>query len=273
MSDLYQGKTALITGASSGIGEAFAHELARRGMHLILVARSETHLNELAHELSSRYQIQTHVLAADLSQHQAIQQIKEAVESRSLTVDLLINNAGFATYDYFEQIDPERDHQQVMVNVNAVVALSHAFLPGMLRRGAGSIINIASRGAFQPAPFMSVYAASKAFVLSFSQALWAEYRKRGIHVLAVCPGPVDTHFFAVAGGARRGIEAKATPEFIVNASLRALERRRSLIIPGWRIFLTSQIVSRLLPRPFVAQLVEHLTHPGQSKPTGQVVRA
>jgi uncharacterized protein len=257
----YRDKTALITGASSGIGESFARVLAARGMHLILVARSEERLHMLSDELSRHYGIKAYVIATDLSQPGAAKCVKAAVQERSLTVHLLVNNAGFAVYDHFEKIDPERDHQQVMVNVSAVVDLAHAFLPDMVARGEGAVINVSSRGAFQPGAYFAVYAASKAFVLSFSEALWAEFRERGIDVLALCPGPVDTNFFNVVGRERRGLEAKASPESIVVVALKALEQRKSFVIPEWRIWLSSQIMSRLLPRAFVARTLERLTRP------------
>lgn len=149
----------------------------------------------------------------------------------------------------------------MMVDVSAVVDLAHAFLPDMVARGEGAVINVSSRGAFQPGAYFAVYAASKAFVLSFSEALWAEYRKRGIDVLALCPGPVDTNFFNVVGRERRGLEAKASPERIVAVALKALEQRKSFVIPGWRMWLSSQIMSRLLPRAFVARTLERLTRP------------
>jgi len=133
----YQGKTALITGASSGIGEAFARELARRGMNLILVARSEDRLQRLSDELSKHYGIKADVIATDLSQPGAAKRVKAAVQERALAVHMLVNNAGFAIYDHFERIDPERDHQQVMVNVSTVVDMAHAFLPDMAVRGEG----------------------------------------------------------------------------------------------------------------------------------------
>jgi uncharacterized protein len=257
----YQGKTALITGATSGIGEAFARELAARGMHLIIVARSLERLQQLANELSKLYPNQVYVIPADLSQPGAATKLKAAVVERALEVHMLINNAGFATYDNFERIDPERDHQQVMVNVAAVVNLAHAFIPDMLKCGEGAVINVASRAAFQPTPYFATYAASKAFVLSFSEALSVEYRKRGIRVLAVCPGPVDTNFFKVAGGQRRGAKTKVSPERVVAASLRALERGKSIVIPGWSIWLSSQVASRLFPRSLSTRLVGWVTRP------------
>jgi len=167
----YQGKTALITGASSGIGEAFAQGLAARGMNVILVARSETILNTLAQKLDEQYHVRTTVIPADLSHLDASATIKERVQELGLQVDLLVNNAGFGTYGHFETLDAQRDREEVLVNVAAVVDLSHAFLPAMFERGEGAIINVASTASFQPAPYMAIYGASKAFVLSFSAAL------------------------------------------------------------------------------------------------------
>jgi uncharacterized protein len=168
----YQGKTALITGASSGIGRAFAHALARRGMAVVLIARSEERLLALATDLSQRYGIRAEVIPADLSQEDAIRQIRHEVELHELVIDLLVNNAGFATNGYFERLSPERDHDQVTVDVTSVVDLAHAFVPALLERSPGAaIINVASTAGFQPLSYMAVYGASKAFVLSFSQAL------------------------------------------------------------------------------------------------------
>lgn len=141
----YQGKTALITGASSGIGRAFAQALARRGMSVVLVARSEERMRILATELSQRYGVRTEVIPADLSQEDATRQIRHEIQQRGLAVDLLVNNAGFATNGYFEKLSPERDHDQVMVDVAAVVHLTHAFVPALLEHSPGAaIINVAS---------------------------------------------------------------------------------------------------------------------------------
>src|SRR6266567_5405950 len=159
----YQGKTALITGASSGIGRAFACALAERGMSVVLVARSEERLRALAIELSERHKVRAEVITADLSQEGAIQQIQLEVQRRDLVIDLLVNNAGFAANGFFETLSTETDHQQVMVDVTAVVDLAHAFTPALLERSPGAaIINVASTAGFQPLPYMAVYGASKA---------------------------------------------------------------------------------------------------------------
>ncbi|MBV9690639.1 MAG: SDR family NAD(P)-dependent oxidoreductase [Ktedonobacteraceae bacterium] len=156
----YQGRTALVTGASSGIGEAFARALAGRGMNVVLVARSEEKLRALAAELSGQYCVRAEVMAADLGQEQAVQLIEQEVERRGLTIDLLVNNAGFGTYGLFETLSPEREHQEVMVNIAATVALTHAFVPSMTARGQGAVINLSSVAGFQPLPYMAVYGAS-----------------------------------------------------------------------------------------------------------------
>lgn len=258
----YHGKTALITGASSGIGQVFARVLAERGMSLVLVARSEERLRTLAAELSARYAIRAEVLPADLGQEAAARQISQEVLARGLSVDLLINNAGFATNGAFETLSAERDHEQVMVDVAAVVNLTHAFIPELLKRSPGTgIINVASTASFQPLPYMAVYGASKAFVLSFSQALAEEYRTRGLRVLALCPGATETPFFTIAGEAA-SVGRRRTPEQVVATGLRALEQGRSVAIDGSFNALLAQI-PRLFPRRFVAQVAGRAVRPAQ----------
>jgi uncharacterized protein len=249
----YQGKTSLITGASSGIGRVFAHALARRGMSVVLVARSEERLRALATKLSQRYGVRAEVISADLSQQDAIGHIQREVKLLGLVIDLLINNAGFATNGYFEALSPERDHDQVMVDVTAVVDLTHAVVPALLERSPGAaIINVASTAGFQPLPYMAVYGASKAFVLSFSQALAEEYRTRGLRVLALCPGATETAFFDVAGESA-SFGRRRTPEQVVATGLRALERRRSVVIDGFFNTLATQLI-RFFPRRFIARM-------------------
>ena len=258
----YQGKTALITGASSGIGRAFAHALARRGMSVVLVARSQERLHALATELSQRHGIRAEVIPADLSQEDAIRQIQREVQQRGLVIDLLVNNAGFATNGYFETLSPERDHEQVMVDVTAVVDLTHAFVPALLERSPGAaIINVASTAGFQPLPYMAVYGASKAFVLSFSQALAEEYRTRGLRVLSLCPGATETAFFDVAGESA-SFGRRRTPEQAVATGLRALERGRSVVIDGFFNTLAAQL-TRFFPRRFIARMAGLSVRPRQ----------
>ncbi len=209
----YRGKTALVTGASAGIGAEFARALAARGSDVILVARSQERLRALADELARDFGVRAEVIAADLTRADAARDLYAEAEVRGLTVDLLINNAGFGTHGPFETLAPARDHAEVMLNVAAVVDLTHLFLPAMLKRGDGAVINVASTASFQPVPYMAVYGATKAFVLSFSEALWAECRGRGVRVLALCPGTTATEFFDVVGtqDAGRGDRRQAHP--------------------------------------------------------------
>jgi short-subunit dehydrogenase len=261
----YQGKTALITGASSGIGAAFARALAARGMHVILVARAETTLRSMADDFAVRHKIRAEVVPVDLSRDDAAREVAATIAQRGLSVDLLVNNAGFTTFGRFEDLTLERDHAQVMVNITALVDLTHAFVPAMLARGNGGIINVASIAAFMPSPYQVVYPATKAFVLTFSYGLHAALQRRGIQVLAVCPGAVATNFFEagqapeiraaarLSGGAR-------TPEQVVATSLRAFEAGKSMVIDG-RINAATVALARLLPRSLLAQIVGRVTRP------------
>jgi uncharacterized protein len=251
----YQNRTALITGASSGIGKAFAQELAKRRMNVVLVARSEDKLHQLSAELHQAYGIQSEVIVADLCQAGAALQVYETVRARHLKINLLINNAGFLNYGAFDRIPPDRDRQQVMLNVLALVDLTHAFIPDLLANDAGGAIDLSSSGAFQPMPYMAVYGATKAFVLSFSEALWAEYRHRGLRVLALCPGPTKTS--ALVDVFDNG---KATsPDRVVSDALKAFDRQRSYTIPGIGNYLLANTVPRLLPRSLVAQIMAKIT--------------
>jgi uncharacterized protein len=254
----YAGKTALITGASSGIGAAFANALAARGANLVLVARSADKLETLAAELRSRHQkITIDIISADLTREQAVAEIHHELRQRNLRVSVLVNNAGFSTNGAFETIASSLDHQQIMLNVAAVVNLTHEYIPEMLDQGEGIVINVGSTTSFYPLPQQAVYAASKAFVLSFSEALWVEYRQRGIRVLALCPGATDTAFFTTMG--RDVTLKKHTPEKVVQVALAALDQNRHYVIPGLRNTLESALLPRLLPRSLVARLVGTLS--------------
>ena len=256
----YQGKTALITGASTGIGATFARALAARGANLILVARSEDKLHTLAAELSAHQKILTHVIPTDLSQEGAALTLAQTIQQQGLYVDILVNNAGFATYGHFETLSASRDHAQALLNMVAVVDLTHAFLPPMLERGEGVIINVASTAGFQPVPYMAVYGASKAFVLSFSEALWGEYRKRGIRVLALCPGSTDTPFFKVVGAEEAKVGGMRTPEQVVATALRAVDQGRSTVVDGVANYLQTMSV-RFFPRQVITQMSGRFLQP------------
>jgi uncharacterized protein len=256
----YTGKMALITGASTGIGRAFALELAKRGMSVILVARSEDKLRVLATEIAKTYKVRAEVIVSDLGEAGAAQDVYQQVEQRKLAVDLLVNNAGLGASGLFESFPAERHHQQVMVNMAALVEMSHVFLPSLLKRpGETAIINLASTLAFQPVPYMSVYGATKAFVLSFSEALAEENRGRGLRVQALCPGLTDTPFLQVPG---QGVERNAgrTAEQVVATSLYALERNQVVVVDGAQNAWVSELY-RVLPRWLMARVMGSALRP------------
>jgi hypothetical protein len=237
--------TALITGASSGIGAAFARELAQRSMDLVLVARSATKLQLLAHDLNQRHQVQVEVIVQDLLEPDAATTVYQWVQNLGWSIDMLINNAGFGDYGVF--CDRDRQRQ-----------------PQMLERQSGSILNIASIAGFQPIPYLSVYAATKAFVLSFSEALWAETKAQGVCVLAVCPGPTDSQFFEVAEfpTSFSGRKQKLVPaEEVVQEALKALAAKRANVVTGG---FGNQVVvnlSRFWPRQALVGTVEQFFRP------------
>jgi short-subunit dehydrogenase len=242
----YRGRTALITGASSGIGAEFARALAQRGMNQVLVARSEDKLRALRTEVLQKHaDLRVEVVTADLSQRGAGAGVHARTEQLGLTVDLLVNNAGFGTMGAFGTLPWERERDEIMVNVVGVVELTRLFLPGMLARGGG-VINVASVAAFQPFPYMAVYGATKAFVLSFSEALAAECRDRGVRILALCPGPVETPFFDHVPPTDV-LRSRDTPQHVVMAGLKAFDGGRGYYIPRMRDYVLAQM-SRLLPR-------------------------
>lgn len=248
-----EGTTALITGASSGIGEAFARALAQRGTALILTARSKAKLEQLADELRERYQITVHVFPKDLSLAQAPLELFEEIQKNRLTVDILINNAGFGRWTDFLGERMDGYEQMVALNINALVRLTHLCLPAMLARRSGGVINVASTAAFQPISFLAIYAASKAFVLNFTEALAGEYRGKGIQVLALCPGPTDTNFSSVAR-ANTPDTHSATAAEVAEAGLAAFVNGRSCLVHGRRNYLTS-LLPRMLPRAMVIGIV------------------
>lgn len=247
-------KTTLITGASSGIGESFARRLAARGDNLLLVARSENKLASLCNELGRASNINAQYVASDLTERDAPQQLFEETNRRKLEVELLINNAGFGSVGDFTQLDLTRELQMIDLNITSLVALSHLYLQPMRARKSGAIINVASTAAFQPVPYMTTYAATKAFVLSFSEALWEENRAHNIKVLALCPGVTETNFFAAARmGEKPPMRVAQTPEQVVETALKGLARNDSHIISGWANFLTTQS-ERLFPRSLITRM-------------------
>lgn len=243
MIEQYADRWALITGASSGIGAEFAQKLAERGMHLVLVARRRELLEQLAGDLDVRHGAKCEIVAGDLSDPAGVDRVLAEVRNRGITVELLVNNAAFAVVGPVDEAPPERIREMLRLNVEALTELTYCVLPGMLERGHGAIINVASVSGFQPVAYMGAYAATKAYVLHFSEALSAEVRGRGVTVMALCPGVTRTPFFEVAGvpGWIKKQHAQE-PEQVVKAALKALGKRRQYVVPGWRNYLRSLAV-------------------------------
>lgn len=222
---------ALITGASGGLGEAYARHLAAQGHDLYLVARSQDKLEALADELRSKHGIEVLVHPMDLGRDQAGVELGLAALASGHEFDVLVNNAGFGTMGEFDQLDPERVHQEFTLNCATLTDLTRQLVPAMVARGEGSIINVASTAAFQPIPTMAVYAATKAYVLSFTQALFAELKPKGVKVVAICPGPTETAFFANAGE-DSAMTRRRTPEQVVASTFKALAQGRPHVVDG-----------------------------------------
>ena len=258
MATLNQIETVLVTGASSGIGEAFARRLAGMGKDLVLVARSRETLEALARELSEEHGIHTHVIVADLARPSAAQAVYAETEAMGWAVDLVINNAGFSRAGEFTEIPLDTQADMVRLNVSTVVELSRLYLPAMCERRRGGIIQVASNAAFQPVPYMSVYAASKAFVLRLSEALAEEVRDDGVTIMALCPGATATGFWQVAGlweGHQRWMHS---PDLVVDVALRGFERRKLWVIPGPGYRLVAFLTSRVAPHRMVTRVVAWL---------------
>src|SRR5438132_9906742 len=251
------GEVALVTGASSGIGAEFAKQLSERGYELILVARRAERLEQLASQLPSP----AHVIACDLANDAASLPGKIAAQGHE--VDVLVNNAGFGTHGHFTEIDPARDAELVRLNCEAVVTLTHAFLPGMLERRRGGVITVASTAGMQPIPYETSYSASKAFARTFSDALNGELRGTGVRALCVNPGPVPTEWQQVAGyapGHLPPVPGKISAAQVAKESLRAFRRNRRSIIPGFVMRWYMRINSPA-PLPIKLRVIERMYRP------------
>jgi short-subunit dehydrogenase len=250
----YAGRWALVTGASAGIGQAFARALARRGMHVALAARREDRLRDLAAELSSDHGVSTAVLPVDLAASGAAAALWTSAAADGRRIDLLINNAGFGARGAFLDTPLERQAEMVRLNCVAPMELMHLALAG----GSRGIVNVASIAGYQPIPWMAAYSASKAFLLTLSEAVAEEARGSGVRVLTVSPGPVATEFQRVAGTrvSRKTLGIR-TPEQVVDAALRALESGDRTVIPGLPNRLSAFAV-RVAPRSLVLRVARRM---------------
>jgi len=257
-----KGKTALITGASGGIGLELSRLFAAEGFDLVLVARNEDKLKALAADLARSCGIEVTVLAKDLSDPAGPEEIWSALQERSIQIDVLVNNAGYGTYGAFAERDLDEDMNMLQLNLVTLTHLTGLFLPGMVERGYGRILNVGSTGSFQPTPLMAVYGASKAYVLSFSEALAEELRGSGVQVTALCPGVTRTGFQARARvGRMRLVSGQAmTAQRVAEIGYRALMRGRALVVPGL-VNLLMSFSSRLFPRFLVRRVAHYLALP------------
>jgi uncharacterized protein len=255
---------ALVTGASAGIGVEIARELAIRGHGLVLVARRRDRLVELAQELADAHGVRAEAVGADLSKAASVSRLPHRIASLGLDVEILVNNAGFATGGPFHLSDAERELDQVRVLVEAVVSLTSAFAPSMVKRGRGAILNVASTAAMQPMPYSAGYSAAKAYVLAFSEAIHQELQGRGVTVTALCPGPVETDFWQIADwqvatgqSFERAIPGAAliTPEQAARAGVEGLASGSRVVVPGLPMRAAMQ-ASRYIPNAIKLPAIE-----------------
>lgn len=251
-------KVTLITGASGGIGEAFARALAKKRQNLVLVARSEDKLHELCDALMFQYGITAHYVAVDLNEFEADQRLFDETERHGMEVECLINNAGFGSMGDFSELNLERELEMIGLNVMVLVALTHRYLQGMRKRKRGTIINVSSTAGFQPVPYMATYAATKAFVTSFTEAIAEENRHLGITATALCPGPVDTNFFDAANAVP--FSGMQTADEVVETALNAVERKKSHVISGWTNYIKAHAAT-IAPNSLVTKFISAVIRP------------
>jgi short-subunit dehydrogenase len=250
----------LITGASSGIGLELAKIFASNKNNLILVARSKSQLETLAHEIRENYKVQVQVVPMDLSLPESPKKLFDLTQTQNWVVDKLVNNAGFGDHGPFDQSDLQRQRDMIQVNITSLTELTHFYIQSMISRKSGEILNVASTAAFQPGPFMSVYYATKAYVLHFSEALHSEYKELGIHVSALCPGPTISGFQQAAKmdtAALFSILKPPTSKEVAEFGYRALKKNKAVAVHGFINFFLSKMIG-LTPRTLVLKSVRKL---------------
>jgi uncharacterized protein len=258
----WRGRWALVTGASAGIGVALARELAVAGANLVLTARRRDRLEQLAEDLQRENGIQTELFPADLAQPDAPQAIRAFTDQRKLAIELLINNAGFGQYGELTQVEVHRLLDMVQVNCSAVLHLTRLFLPDMIQRRRGDVLIVSSRAAFQAVPYISTYAATKAFDLLLAEGLAEEMKPHGIRVCALCPGSTESEFHAVANQERFTSKNQETAEKVARTGLKALAAGKSYVISGLGNYLGAH-GQRLVSRRFVTRIAANMFRPGK----------
>lgn len=264
MNSGWRGKWALVTGASAGIGVALATQLAAGGTHLVLTARRRDRLEELSRKLKAAHEIQTEILVADLAQAAAPEKIYEFTRQKGIAIDLLINNAGFGQYGELTKVETKRLLDMVQVNCTAIVHLTRLFLPDMVARRRGDILILASTASFQAVPYISTYAASKAFDLFFAEGLAEEMKPHGIRVCALCPGSTESEFHAVAGQEQFTGGNVETAEKVARTGLQALAAGKSYVISGLGNYLGAHS-QRIVPRRAVTRIAANIFRPGKKR--------
>lgn len=262
----FEGKTALITDASTGLGQAWASALARRGTHLMLVVREAASLSALAATLSRLHAVSVEVIAVDVCQEGAAQLICAAVERMGRRVDILVNNAGSGLRGRLETLSEAREHALLRLNIVTLVDLTQRFLPPMLARGRGAIVNVTSTVVFEALPSRALYGAAEAFIQAFSRTLWAETRQRGVRVLALCPGGARTGIFGTIGPHLVVPRKLATAESMVAKALRALERQQNSVMSDAFNALLARFEGRPMPLDLIGRLrSEPSVHPARGE--------
>ncbi|HXX99490.1 MAG TPA: SDR family oxidoreductase [Candidatus Limnocylindrales bacterium] len=264
MDERWRNKWALVTGASAGIGVALATQLAAGGTHLVLTARRRDRMEALAANLRKLHGIQTEIFPADLAHREAPERIYVFTRQKEISIDLLINNAGFGQYGELPQVEPQRLLDMVEVNCAAVVHLTRLFLPDMIKRHRGDILILASTAAFQAVPFISTYAATKAFDLLFAEGLAEEMKPYGIRVCALCPGSTESEFHAVAGQEEFTSKNQESAEKVARTGLKALAQGRSYVISGFGNYFGAHS-QRLVPRRMVTSIAAKMFRPGKRR--------
>lgn len=258
-------KATLITGASGGIGEVFARRLAEQKHNLVLVARSEKKLHELCDELMLKHEITAHYVAVDLTEFEADARLFEETEKQGLEINWLINNAGFGSMGDFARLELEKELEMISLNITSLVALTHRYLRKMRERRSGTIINVASTASFQPVPFMATYAATKAFLRSFSEAIAEENRLFNVKILALCPGPTETNFFDAANIGTNVKDAfmkkgMQSPEAVVETALNAVKSGKATVVSGWTNRLSARL-GNFVPNSLITRVVGNVLRP------------
>ena len=258
----WSGKWALVTGASAGIGTALAEELAQGGTNLVLTARRRERLQELAHKVEAAHKIQTKIFVADLTEADAPEKIFQFTREQGIEVELLINNAGFGAYGEFQTVETRKLTEMVQVNCAAVVHLTRLYLPEMVARRHGDVLVVASTASFQSVPYLSTYAATKAFDLLFAEGLAEEMKPYGVRVCALCPGSTESEFAEVAGQSHIAATRvnRATAEKVAQTGLRALAAGKSYVISGLGNYL-GMLGQRLVSRRMVARVAARMFRP------------